>query len=73
MLDDPIGDGRIEVAFAHFAWPLIARRYRSADRPTAALPSWWITVSQNAPYTRSYWNDSTAWTIHSTAAADSGM
>jgi hypothetical protein len=34
-------------------WPLIARRYRAADRATAALPSRSITASQNAPYTRS--------------------
>ena len=73
MVDHPIGDGRIEVAFAHFVSPRIARRYRSADRLTAALPSRSITMSQNAPYTRSYSNGSTAWTIRSMAEADSGM
>src|SRR5437879_2720138 len=63
MLDDPIGDGRIEIAVAHSVLPLMARRCRSADRLTAALPSRSITVSHNPPYTPSYSNGATAWMI----------
>ena len=54
-------------------YPCIALKYLSADRLTAALPSCSITMSQNAPYTRSYSNGSTALTIRSMAEAGSGM
>src|SRR5438093_3201064 len=43
----------------------MARRYRSADRLTTSWPSFAITMSQNAPYIRSYSNGSTALTIRS--------
>src|SRR5262249_58075546 len=55
-------------------WSLsMDRRYRSADRSTTALPSRSITMSQKAPYTRSYSNGSTALIIRSMAEARSGM
>ncbi len=52
--------------------PRMAFKYLAADRMIAALPSHSITMSQNAPWTRSNSNGSTALMMRSTAEADSG-